>query len=134
MVVQWKLPQSLSSFVQRAARSSGHTGKAVLLVERPVYSLDQHETVVPKGSRKKSNAEPSIVVQAKRRKERTTYAQKCGVLRGDYEGQHDSSLWAVEPALDEQAEDEGLTVFVQTDQCRRKFLQKVFESRDTSKH
>ncbi|EKM53696.1 uncharacterized protein PHACADRAFT_164002 [Phanerochaete carnosa HHB-10118-sp] len=41
VIVQWKLPKSLSQFVQRAgraARQPGHKGLAVLLVERAAYS------------------------------------------------------------------------------------------------
>jgi len=43
IVVQWKLPTTVSSFVQRAgraARGSGRTGIAVLLVEKTVYDAD----------------------------------------------------------------------------------------------
>jgi superfamily II DNA/RNA helicase len=44
--VQWKLPQSLSTFVQRAgraARSASRSGLAVLLVERSTYEIKLDE-------------------------------------------------------------------------------------------
>jgi len=43
VVVQWKLPGTLSMFIQRAgraARARGRKGLAVLLVERSAYALD----------------------------------------------------------------------------------------------
>jgi hypothetical protein len=46
MVVQWKLPSNLSSFVQRAghaARARGRTGLAVLLVEPTAFSAKAHK-------------------------------------------------------------------------------------------
>jgi superfamily II DNA/RNA helicase len=47
-VVQWKLPSSVSSFVQRAGRAArgyGRTGLAVcvLLVEKSAYDIDLTE-------------------------------------------------------------------------------------------
>ncbi len=43
MVVQWKLPEKLSSFVQRAgrvARGAGRKGVAVMLAEPSAFSID----------------------------------------------------------------------------------------------
>ena len=43
IVVQWKLPASVSTFVQqagRAGRGEGSSGLAVLLVEKSVYEAD----------------------------------------------------------------------------------------------
>ena len=63
VVVQWKLPASLSIFVQRAghaARNKARNGLAVLLVEPSAYSVDivaknlqQKETATEKGKKKK---------------------------------------------------------------------------------
>ena len=48
MVVQWKLPGSISAFVQcagYAGRAQDHTGLAVLLVEQAAYGVDIGQNV-----------------------------------------------------------------------------------------
>ncbi|KAH7904037.1 hypothetical protein BJ138DRAFT_1019698, partial [Hygrophoropsis aurantiaca] len=48
IVVQWKLPAKMSSFVQRAgraARGPGRTGVAILLVEPSAYTVRLEQEV-----------------------------------------------------------------------------------------
>ncbi|EDR03125.1 uncharacterized protein LACBIDRAFT_307604 [Laccaria bicolor S238N-H82] len=42
VIVQWKLPSSVSSFIQRAGRAARGPGSglAVLLVEKSAYNID----------------------------------------------------------------------------------------------
>lgn len=77
IVVQWKLPALLSLFVQRggcAARASGRTGLAVLLVEKSAYAtfVEDQETNEP------GVAKPKQVKQTKT--ERKNHALQNGVL------------------------------------------------------
>ena len=69
-MVQWKLPSSVSSFVQRAgrvARGPGRTGLAVLLAEKSIYNADlsdlekvtNNETGGAKGRGKKKTVRQS---------------------------------------------------------------------------
>ena len=56
VVVQWKVPGTLSNFIQRAgraARGSDRRGLAVLLVEPSVYSIILSETITGKQRRKR---------------------------------------------------------------------------------
>jgi superfamily II DNA/RNA helicase len=132
-VVQWKLPASTSTFVQRAGRAgrrSGSTGLAVLLVEQSAYTVQVEKDVASevaagkpakggKGAKKNSKTE----LKGKQRKE---FAEARGSRRGDASGQHDTIILKEQPPIDEDAMDEGLFVLVQTGICRRKVLTEVF--------
>ncbi|KAF8189324.1 P-loop containing nucleoside triphosphate hydrolase protein [Pholiota molesta] len=139
MVVQWKLTSSVSSFVQRAgraARGSGRTGIAVLLVEKTTYEADLFKI-----------AEARIDEQGKLKKKLTVrqssayskskdrqYAVNRGVLRGAFGGatdalpiisSHDSGD---DVPLDSGSIDEGLYTLVQTRLCRRQILTKIYKN------
>lgn len=103
LIVQWKMPGSVSIFVQRAgrgARKRGRTALAVLLVESVMYEYDQ-------------------IGDVQKAKKPKTYAPLRGSKRGSHAGSSDTILMADEPPLDRTAPNEGLLVFVQTGQCRR---------------
>lgn len=135
VVVQWKLPKTLSSFVQRAgraARSKNRVGLAVLLVERSAYSVDLRigaEAVGPLvatvGTSKASKG------RSKRSRGVTGpkgYAQDHGVDRGSSKKADGVVASAEPPHLDLDSPDEGLLVFVQAVTCRRKIWAEVFET------
>jgi superfamily II DNA/RNA helicase len=67
LVVQWKMPGSVSVFVQRAgrvARGPGRFGLAVLLVEPSAYGVDVAEEVAAKAAPMRSKRGGSKVDKA----------------------------------------------------------------------
>ncbi|KAH6876462.1 P-loop containing nucleoside triphosphate hydrolase protein [Coprinopsis sp. MPI-PUGE-AT-0042] len=140
LVVQWKLPSSLSTFVQRAgraARSASRTGLAVLLVERSTYEINLDE-VKPKpkakrggkgkGKGKSDTKIPDDTVK-RTKKELQAFALANGVKRGAHGGKKDEVVGQPcekQPKAD--AEDEGLVAFVQTTVCRRRIITMVYEN------
>ncbi|KAF8867590.1 P-loop containing nucleoside triphosphate hydrolase protein, partial [Infundibulicybe gibba] len=141
VVVQWKLPASVSSFVQRAgraARAKNHTGLAVLLVEKSIYDADlskidqspQNKLGNAKTSIRKGATKPGVHQPGTYPKATKGYAVRHGSKRGAHGGQDDGILnSATEVAIDVEAPDEGLYSFlVQTGQCRRLILTKIFRN------
>lgn len=138
VVVQWKLPKTLSSWIQRAgraARGPNRIGIAVLLVEPSVYSVDL-ETRKPKPTKanakgiKKTGTQPNLSKPATQ-KDTKEYAIAHGVQRGGTDKQ--DSVPKTKPLdLDPEDEDEGLRVLVQNTTCRRKICASVFDSDDIS--
>jgi hypothetical protein len=136
IVVQWKMPSSLSAFVQRAgraARSPNLQGLAVLIVEPGAYEDDlftPKEAVVDmpkkKGRRRKRGAG---MTKAQRR----AYAISRGQKRGHRGSKSDAVPSRSQPQLDLDASDEGLAVFVQTGLCRRKVLALIYANAASGK-
>ncbi|THV08508.1 P-loop containing nucleoside triphosphate hydrolase protein [Dendrothele bispora CBS 962.96] len=133
VVVQWKLPSSLSAFVQRAgraARNPRRQGLAVLLVEKTAYSVnleDELEKIVTKKRSKKDQSKPmSTQERTAKRNQSKIYAERCGILRGTHDETGDGNFDRREPKLDMDTENEGLHCLVQTGICRRLVLSKVF--------
>ena len=129
LVIQWKLPASLSTFVQRAgraARALGRQGLAVLLVEQSAYEEDLAETS-SKDADKMSGHKGNKPVKRKRtgKETRQQYARAHGSKRGSRGGLHDAIFVQEQPKLDPQADDEGLLVFIQTGTCHREVLVEV---------
>ncbi|KAJ7768855.1 P-loop containing nucleoside triphosphate hydrolase protein [Mycena metata] len=139
VVVQWKLPASISLFVQRAgraARASGRTGLAILLVEPSAYGIDLAEGITTKtsGGKGKKKVEKEKETSAEKRekaKKKKDYAKLRGVQRGGggAGGKHDAIFVVETPALDPEAQDEGLLVFVQTMKCRRAVLTEIYNNK-----
>ena len=136
VVVQWKLPSSVSSFVQRAgraARGKGCTGLALLLVEKSAYEVDITRLDTETTHRIKPNARKSAS-KSKCAGEKTTYlkagtktyAANHGVGRGSYGGVHDELVLKESVPLHRDLPDEGLYSLVQTGTCRRLVLTEVF--------
>ncbi|KAJ7195049.1 P-loop containing nucleoside triphosphate hydrolase protein [Mycena pura] len=135
IVVQWKLPGSVSVFVQRAgraARADGRCGLAILLVEPSAYAVDLEKPVatpVPAArAKKKKQAEGKESAAEKKRKaaERKAYANSRGAKRGAIGGKHDFIFKQDTPILDPEAPNEGLYVLVQTGTCRRAVLTLIY--------
>ncbi|KAA1476505.1 P-loop containing nucleoside triphosphate hydrolase protein, partial [Dentipellis sp. KUC8613] len=132
IVVQWKLPGKLSSFIQRAgraARGPNTVGLAVLLVEPSAYSVELTEKTQPgnqakiKGGRKN----PKIPADKGKKKEKANYAKTRGRYRGGLSG--DDTIHRIEqPAFNEFDETEGLMLFAQYTKCRRELLRDIFDN------
>ncbi|GJF00844.1 hypothetical protein PsYK624_171460 [Phanerochaete sordida] len=136
VVVQWKLPGTLSNFIQRAghaARGSDRRGLAVLLVEPSVYPIILGETITGKQRRKRGKRRgkgKQAAAPPPRTKEESAeskaYARLHGGERGGI-GRRDIVFAGVQTSLNLNADDEGLCTFVQTTQCRRKVWVEVFD-------
>ncbi|KAF8210857.1 P-loop containing nucleoside triphosphate hydrolase protein [Mycena galopus ATCC 62051] len=140
LVVQWKLPGSVSIFVQRAGRAGrapGRTGLAVLLVEQSAYGIDLEEEVASKAAparakRGKGKADQSVesdTVKKQRAQKRKAHAKARGVHRGCVGGKHDAIFVHDTPPLDPEAANEGLHVLVQTGLCRRLVLTEIYQNK-----
>ncbi|KAH7917338.1 P-loop containing nucleoside triphosphate hydrolase protein [Leucogyrophana mollusca] len=112
-VIQWKLPSSLSSFVQRAgraARAKGRKGLAVLLVESSAYEIDLSVVTQPEGSTEGNTkgGKGKSKTNKKGKGAGKLHAQSRGVKRGSRGGENDAIFVREQPALDPQSTDEGL--------------------------
>ncbi|TFK17586.1 P-loop containing nucleoside triphosphate hydrolase protein [Coprinopsis marcescibilis] len=96
VVVQWKLPSSLSAFVQRAgqaARQASRTGLAVLLVEKSAYTQVFEEvqgTTKPRPKKANQKDSQKQANMQKRTKELNELSHANGVNRGSFGGKKES--------------------------------------------
>ncbi|KAJ7302509.1 P-loop containing nucleoside triphosphate hydrolase protein [Mycena albidolilacea] len=126
LVVQWKMPGSVSVFVQRAgrvARGPGQFGLAVLLVEPSAYRVDVAEEVAV------DKAVTSEVAKTRQAQKRKAHAKVRGVNRGSAGGKHDTIFVRNTPPLDSEAANEGLHVLAQTGLCRRLVLTEIYQKK-----
>ena len=153
--MQWKLPGSVSAFVQRAgraARARDRTGLAILLVEQASYSVDISEDVreaeagakgLPrqrkaqnkkrgKGKAPRAAEQPKTNAKAEA-KARKQGAEARGSKRGMRDGKNDNIFVKEQPIIDTESMDEGLYTLVQTGLCRRKVLTEIYGNKPASK-
>ncbi|VDB97814.1 unnamed protein product, partial [Peniophora sp. CBMAI 1063] len=141
LVVQWKLPKKLSSFVQRAgraARGAGRTGLGVLLVEPSAYSRNILQEAIAaakkaKGRKRKkkggAGGEGGGEKKKAKKKQQDTWPADHGRFRGGRGGKDDfPSSEEAFPPMNHSHESEGMYHFVQTRQCRRVVLADVFNN------
>ncbi|KAJ6451326.1 P-loop containing nucleoside triphosphate hydrolase protein [Mycena sanguinolenta] len=141
-VVQWKLPGSVSVFVQRAgrvARGPGRSGPAVLLVEPTAYGIDVAEEIAAKkgpaptkrgkGKGKAGQDVESEAAKKRRAQKRKAHAKARGVNRGSVGGKHDTIFVHDTPPLNPETPNEGLHVLAQTGLCRRLVLTDIYENK-----
>ncbi|KAF8952572.1 P-loop containing nucleoside triphosphate hydrolase protein [Flammula alnicola] len=136
LVVQWKVPGSVSAFVQRAgrcARAAGHVGLAVLLAEQSVYSTILNEngnkptkSKFKKGEKRKASAAVNQQRPNEDSKTRKNYSRARGGQRGSNDPALDAILIRDCPAIDKEAEDEGLYSWVQSGVCWRSVLTQIY--------
>ncbi|KZP05646.1 P-loop containing nucleoside triphosphate hydrolase protein [Athelia psychrophila] len=145
-VVQWKLPASTSTFVQRAgrtARGRDRTGWAVLLVEPSAYKVDPSaedadEEVAPtsqktsKGKGKPRRSGRARKLTKQKGKGGKVYTNACGIRRGARDGKHDMIFVREQPIIDPEGLDEGLYVLAQTGKCRRAVLTEIYQNKTPS--
>ncbi|KAI0771547.1 P-loop containing nucleoside triphosphate hydrolase protein [Trametes elegans] len=155
LVVQWRLPSTLSNFIQRAgraARDPSRSGIAVLLVKRSAFlplghkaahnpQPSHHSTIhhTP-ASTQAACADSSTTIsitgelldaskpRTKHRRILQEYAEAHGSKRGSCVANQDAQPLGAQPALDPDAADEGLISFVQSVQCRREVWSAMYES------
>ncbi|ETW82434.1 hypothetical protein HETIRDRAFT_426121 [Heterobasidion irregulare TC 32-1] len=136
IVVQWKLPDKLSSFVQRAgraARAPNKTGLAILLVEPNAYSIATHNPPAVHSRQNNSNArrlKPYTKSKAGTTKKASQdYARAHGHFHSGWTTAHDViAPGGVSLTFNPQDPTEGLYLFVQATTCRRSILCKVFDN------
>lgn len=137
MVIQWKLPLTLSNFIQRAgraARDSNRHGIAILLVERSAYA--QSNLARPRSTRTrkaKNNVGTTQLVSSQpvssaQKKASKDYAEAHGLKRGTRTGLHDTAPTGTAPIVDPDAADEGLLALVQSVTCRRQVWTEVYDA------
>lgn len=143
--MQWKLPGSVSSFVQRAgraARASGRTGLAVLLVEQAAYGVDldqdtmHAEAGLPKKNLKKRGKKKTQSIEGEIKRtaaESKKLRDVRGARHGGIDGKHDAILVRQEPRLDVHQVDEGLHTLVQTGVCWCAVLTKIYNNKPPRK-
>lgn len=142
--MQWKIPSTLSAWVQRAgraARDRKRTGLAVLLVEPSKYQVNPEmptagATGGGRGGRARGRGRGRGSGQRCSGRQGGTptgptplgkeYADAHGLRRGSADGKHDEACKGTEPKLTEDSLAEGLYVFVQTTTCRRRVLTAVY--------
>jgi superfamily II DNA helicase RecQ len=134
--VQWKLPASVSTFVQRAGRAGrgpGREGLAVLLAEKSVYEADLSRLESFEGTKTKTKSK-GVRQSSTYPKATKQYAISHGLLRGAYGGGDcDQIIANDEVPLDRDSMDEGLYTLVQTGKCRRKVLTAVYKNANPCK-
>lgn len=126
LVVQWALPDKLSTFVQRAGRAArrpGLTGLAVLLVEPTAYGVH------PGSVEEQLRAE--ITGKAKSRRPPKGWAISHGRKRGAAASASCNEIdRTIKLAVSEESKDEGLLCLVQTGDCRRRVIGDAFNCDD----
>ncbi|KAJ6469073.1 P-loop containing nucleoside triphosphate hydrolase protein [Mycena vitilis] len=145
LVVQWKLPKNLSSWVQRAgraARARGSFGMAVMLVEKSAFEV---------GAAAVPTAEAAGIGQRGRGrgggrggrgggrgrggapKQGRDYAVSHGQKRGSHTGADDAKPISTElQDIPADALGEGLYEYIQATTCRRRVLTKIFRNVEPS--
>ncbi|KAJ7125766.1 hypothetical protein C8R43DRAFT_898148, partial [Mycena crocata] len=151
LVVQWKAPKNLSSWVQRAgraARASGRFGMAVMLVEKSAFEVSP----LASSDADTASAAPTAAATTRGRgrgrgrggrggtgqrggkKQGKDYAELHGQRRGWFTGNNDSV-----PVLDDasagipaDAPAEGLYSLIQATICRRLILALVFKNKPST--
>lgn len=120
----------------RAARGSGRSGLAVLLVEQSAYGVDVQEEIAAKaaparakrGKGKADQVVESAAAKKRQAQKRKAHAKARGVNRGSVGGKHDAIFVRDTPPLDPEAANEGLHVLVQTGLCRRLVLTEIYQN------
>ncbi|KAG6848038.1 hypothetical protein H0H93_003957 [Arthromyces matolae] len=137
VVVQWKMPSNISSWVQRAgraARAKGRTGLAVMLVEKSAFevntNVDRPANEVGSGS---SRGRGRGGGRGRGRGARgggklgSEYGVAHGQRRGTYCGDFDEISQLNEPVnIDHNSPGEGMYQYIQNTVCRRRVLTKIF--------
>ncbi|KAJ7443700.1 P-loop containing nucleoside triphosphate hydrolase protein [Mycena latifolia] len=118
LVVQWKLPGSVSIFV---------------------YGIDVEEEIAVKtgpvrakrgkGKAMADHAVESEAAKKRRAQQRKAHAKARGVHRGSAGGKHDAIFVRDTPPLDPESPNEGLHVLVQTGLCRRLVLTDIYQNK-----
>ena len=152
IVVQWKVPENVSSWVQRAgraARGDGRQGLAVMIVEKAAFEIAAfpqapagHLTTSTRGiNHGRGRGRGRGTASLGRGQGRTTavnlkqgleYATAHGQKRGMFGGEHDTITKLNETHITSDmlrdAKGEGIYFYIQTTNCHRLVLRMVFQN------
>ncbi|KAJ7487291.1 P-loop containing nucleoside triphosphate hydrolase protein, partial [Mycena galericulata] len=151
IVVQWKAPTNMSSWIQRAgraARGHGREGLAVMLVEKTAFEVNTtgseeasdtnagtmptraRGTAAPRGGRGAGRGRGGRGGhgRGRGRGRGKDYAILHGQKRGSFSGKADSISRQVEPEIADDSPGEGLYVYIQSTTCRRAIQAAIFRN------
>ncbi|KAJ7193305.1 P-loop containing nucleoside triphosphate hydrolase protein [Mycena pura] len=153
IVVQWKAPANMSSWIQRlgrAARGPGRTGLAVMLVEKTAFEANatgkEEVAEVSEPAFVPLPAQPARGRGAGRggragvrgrggrgwgrggRGRGKDYAVLHGQKRGTFSGKEDKISRLPEPEISAEAPGEGLYIYIQSTTCRRAIQTAIFRN------
>ncbi|KAJ7288849.1 P-loop containing nucleoside triphosphate hydrolase protein [Mycena rebaudengoi] len=147
IVVQWKAPTNMSSWIQRlgrAARGLGRAGLAVMLVEKTAFEVnatgkeEMSESVtmplpargrgVGRGGRGAARGRGGRGRGRGGRGQGKDYAVLHGQKRGSFSGKDDKISRLPEPEIPADAPGEGLYIYIQSTTCRRAIQAAIFRN------
>lgn len=133
IVVQWKVPKNISSWVQRAgraARAPRRHGLAIMIVEKSAFEMAGTLQPVTGKTRGHGRGQTQRAASARNGAQ---YAIAHGQRRGMSGGVHDEIVRLDEtyitPETLKDAPGEGIYLYIQTTNCRRALLQMVFRNK-----
>ncbi|KAJ6595216.1 P-loop containing nucleoside triphosphate hydrolase protein, partial [Mycena vulgaris] len=149
LVVQWKAPKNMSSWIQRAgraARGRGREGLAIMLVEKTAFEANATGTAEsPDGS--PQTAPPPAAAQGRGgvrgrgrgrgrggrgrgrgRGRGKDFAVLHGQKRGSFSGKDDKIARQPEPEIAADAPGEGIYIYIQSTTCRRAIQAAIFRN------
>ncbi|KAJ7753252.1 P-loop containing nucleoside triphosphate hydrolase protein [Mycena metata] len=141
LVVQWKAPQNLSAWVQRAgraARAAGLQGIAVMLVEKSAFEVNSTGEIAstvenPTRGRGRGRGRGWGRGRGGGRggpKQGKDYAVSHGQKRGSFRGTDDAApVPDAASDIPDDAPGEGLYTLIQATVCRRTILGRVFQNK-----
>ena len=146
-MVQWKLPGSVSTFVQctgRVTQALGQMELAVLLIEQLAYGVDLDLNVVEAElmtniPKKRSKGKPKKKVPGAMETSKLSAqvqkkaAEVRGSKRGCGDGKHNIIFVKEQPRLDVLQADEGLLMLVQTGKCHWLVLTIIYGNKTAHK-
>ncbi|KAJ7615158.1 P-loop containing nucleoside triphosphate hydrolase protein [Mycena polygramma] len=144
IVIQWKAPKNLSSWVQRAGRAvrkAGVYGMAVMIVEKSAFEVNPLDGTTPTAEAAPAAAPPTRGGKRGRGRGRgrggggrggvkqgKDYAVRHGQKRGSYRGTDDAMTALEVLDVPEDAPAEGLYALIQATTCRRRILCRIFRN------
>ncbi|KAJ7826152.1 P-loop containing nucleoside triphosphate hydrolase protein [Mycena leptocephala] len=141
IVMQWKVPTNMSSWIQqlgRAARGLGREGLAVMLVEKTAFEVN----AIGRDELLEVNTPPPAstrgVTRGGRGWGRGGRGQGWGgagrghgkdYARGSFSGKDDKISQQPEPEITANALGEGLYIYIQSTMCRRAIQAAIFQNK-----
>ncbi|KAJ7123804.1 hypothetical protein C8R43DRAFT_1135855 [Mycena crocata] len=132
IVIQWKLPKDLSSWIQRAgraARAAGTYGVAIMIVEKS--SFEHLPLVVEEAGGEGDEAEAVEAVWGEGgAKQGKDHAASHGQQRGWHRGGASDEITPLQELdVPQDAPLEGIYALIQATTCRRVILARIFENK-----
>ncbi|KAK7001247.1 hypothetical protein R3P38DRAFT_2559263, partial [Favolaschia claudopus] len=142
LVVQWKVPQTLSAWIQRAdraARRPGTLGLAVLLAEKAAFEVNPAADTLAatttqtsgrgRGSGGRGRGGRGAGARGRSgQKQGRDYAILHGQKRGSFKGSDDAVPPRDEHVIADNTPREGIYILIQATICRRLILRQIFQN------